>query len=156
MPEMIRKVRTLLRTAGTVIGTEAVRVVHEHFEREALIGEQEWAPRRAGSPRNSRKILSDTNNLRDSVRHDVRDMRVIVGIDLAKVPYARIHNEGGTIEQTKKSRAYFWAKYMETGDEFFKRLALAKGPFVIPARPYLQITAYMEQRIMEALAEILD
>lgn len=59
------------------------------------------------------------------------------------VPYANIHERGGTITVTvtSKMRRFFWAKYSETGDEKWKHMALTqKTQFTIKIRPrpYLQ------------------
>jgi phage gpG-like protein len=69
------------------------------------------------------------------------------------VPYARIHEHGGTIPVTEAMRGFFWAKYYEAGADRpallsgagaaaqWKALALGaehKSRFRIPARPYLE------------------
>ena len=58
------------------------------------------------------------------------------------VPYARIHEEGGTITQprSQKQRRFFWAMYYKTKDEKFKYAALSAKPLTIniPARPYFK------------------
>jgi phage gpG-like protein len=52
------------------------------------------------------------------------------------LPYARIRQTGGFIRVTKESRKFFWAKYFETKDEYFKNLALTrKSFFFTPGRP---------------------
>lgn len=140
-----------LDDASHIIGTEAVNEVHEHFDEEGVNG-TDWQQRIPLTPRGDRKLLSDTGTLEDSVRYEVEGRnRVVVGVDSDLVPYAEIHQEGGEIPVTKKSRAYFWAQYLKTGNDFFKRLALAKGPFKIPARPYMVATTRMIRRIESAL-----
>lgn len=145
-----------LEDAAEIVGTEAVNEVHTHFEEQGVDG-QPWKPRVPGTPRNSRKLLSDTNTLEDSIRYEVQmgGKQVAVGLDENLVPYAEIQQEGGTIEVTDKMKRFFWAKYLETGDVFYKRLALAKGPFKVPARPYLVITERMVRRIEAALIAYL-
>jgi hypothetical protein len=61
------------------------------------------------------------------------------------VPYARIHEKGGTITipTTDRMRRYFWARFYETENERWKGLAFAaaqQSAFTvrIPARPYAQ------------------
>lgn len=59
---------------------------------------------------------------------------VIVG-----VIYGAIHEFGGTIPVTDKSRAFFWVMFKKTGDEKWKFMAISKKSFfVMPARPYLR------------------
>lgn len=55
------------------------------------------------------------------------------------VPYARIHEEGGTIPaysilMTPKMRRFFWAMWYETKDSKWKGAALKRGGITIPAR----------------------
>lgn len=66
---------------------------------------------------------------------------VTYGFDLSVVPYARIHEEGGTYTQTvtPKQRAFFWAQYKRTGQDKFVAMALSKTLTVtMPARPFLK------------------
>jgi len=51
--------------------------------------------------------------------------------------YAGIHQHGGEIQKTKKMTSFFWWKFKDTGKDFWKYMALAKGPFEIPKREYL-------------------
>lgn len=156
LDKMLVEINGWLDDAATIIGVEAVEEVRDHFADQGVNGQQ-WKPRIPGTPRNNRKILSDTNNLEDSVTYEVQagNRRVVVGVDEDKVPYARIHQEGGEIPMTPKRRAFFWAKYAETGNAFWKRLALAKGPFIVPARPYMVATDRMLARIEAALIDHL-
>jgi len=55
------------------------------------------------------------------------------------LPYARIHEEGGSITITSQMRSFFWAMFFDTGDLKWKYMALTKKTsFKIDARPYLQ------------------
>lgn len=89
------------------------------------------------------------------------------------VPYASIHEEGGTIPAhtvpvTEQMRSYFWAKAYETGmNEFnrWKRLALgaeAKSEFQIPSvnippRPYAQPALEdILPSVVERAGELID
>lgn len=58
------------------------------------------------------------------------------------VPYAAIQHYGGTIRLrvTSRMRRFFWAKFIETGDEKWKGMALSKKTHFeikIKARPYV-------------------
>lgn len=58
------------------------------------------------------------------------------------VPYAAIQHYGGTIRMrvTSRMRRFFWAKFMETGDEKWRAMALSKKTHFeikIKARPYI-------------------
>ena len=63
-----------------------------------------------------------------------------------RVPYARIHEQGGTIPalsilMTPKMRKFLWAMYFNTGEDKFKYAAFKKGVSMpartIAARPYM-------------------
>jgi len=55
----------------------------------------------------------------------------------SNVQYAAVHEYGGTFVITEKQRAFFWAKFAETGDDMWKALALSYS-YTIPTRPYLR------------------
>ena len=91
---------------------------------------------------------------------------MIIGEVGTKVPYAPIHEYGGTIPArvqpiTPRMRRFFWAKFYETRDEKWKRVALKARPPVInvPAirirpRPFLGPTVRDEKLIREDLASL--
>lgn len=161
----LRKAAAVLHptNVGRIIGVEAVRQAHEALDTEgASIGES-WRSRLEGTERNSRRLLLDKGILYRSIRYEQRGGDIVVGVDGGKVPYAQLHNEGGTVPVTPKMRSYFWAKYYEysgradkqadgTKDsqikkykttnataELYKRLALTKKTALdIPKRTFLQ------------------
>jgi len=51
------------------------------------------------------------------------------------LPFAMVHEMGTTIHRTPQMRKFFWAKWYETKDDFWKGMALSKKDIVIPARP---------------------
>jgi len=55
-----------------------------------------WAKRKGKDRRKGRAILIDKGRLRNSIRADIKGHSIIFGTD---VPYAKIHNEGGTINR---------------------------------------------------------
>ena len=73
--------------------------------------------------------------------------RIAVGTSSLTKNYAETHNKGADIKVTEKMRKYFWAKYSETGDEFYKNMALHKSDTItIPKREYIG-----KSRILEAM-----
>jgi hypothetical protein len=59
----------------------------------------------------------------------------------SNLPYARIQEYGGFIRSKGKMHKYFWAKFAETKQSYFKNLALhveKKGGVTIPKRPYFE------------------
>lgn len=99
-------------------------------------GGQAWT-----SPESSRSITAQSQTI---IQGDVE----------IRVPYARIHELGGTIPalsilMTPKMRRFLWAMYYKTGEEKFKYAAFKKGvslpertigprPFMAPAMEEVQ------------------
>ena len=57
----------------------------------------------------------------------------------SSLPYARIHEYGGFIRSKGNMHKYFWARFAETKNTYFRNLALhveKKGGVTIPKRPY--------------------
>ena len=57
----------------------------------------------------------------------------------SNLPYAAIQEYGGFIKSKGKMHKYFWARFAETKNTYFKNLALhvqKKGGVQIPKRPY--------------------
>jgi phage gpG-like protein len=55
------------------------------------------------------------------------------------LPYARVQEFGGFIASKGRMHKYFWAKFAETKQPYFRNIALSvqkKGGVNIPARPY--------------------
>lgn len=80
----------------------------KNFEREAFFNER-WARRKYHDDR-SRGLLVRTGTLRRSLRAEVTDRRSVRFF--TDVPYAAIHNEGGTITVTRRMKGWFWIQYM--------------------------------------------
>jgi len=88
------------------------------------------------------KLLSQSLALRSSIRIDQADMNRVQISAGRNLPYAAIHNEGGTITVTvtDKMRRYFWAMYYRTGQDRYRGMALTKkNKFTIriPKRQYI-------------------
>ena len=67
---------------------------------------------------------------------DARSVEISTG---SGIPYARIHQFGGRVPISDKSRGFFWFMFKQTGAEKWKYMALSKqASFKIPARPYME------------------
>lgn len=110
-----------LDNAPRIIGSEALKVIDKNFDNESYdtgTGKEKWKPRAdstnrsydlrgnyKGSVYNSKsKILQQTLNLRDGITRKIQQKSVFIGVNLLKVPYAKIHNEGGTIQINQHTR----------------------------------------------------
>lgn len=97
------------RHAPGIIAETATEYYKERFRKKDWEGAA-WTAAKHQNPRGSLMVRS--GSLLSTVRPTlVTDREVRIGAGSAKVPYARIHNEGGTIKQTStaKQKRFFWA-----------------------------------------------
>lgn len=104
-----------------------------NFERKAFFSDK-WKPRAHDYNRGSLLIVSSA--MRRSAQGQVSGNGVRFSSSL---PYTALHNEGGKITVTAKMKRFFWAKYKETKDESWRRMALMKVGKVItmPERRFI-------------------
>lgn len=94
-------------------------------------------------------ILTQSGNLRDSLQILSRTpVRLVFG---THVPYAKIHNEGGTlsIPITEKSRKFFWFMFKSTGQVHWKWMALTKKDRMIVKMPKRQFIGHSDTLMKE-------
>jgi phage gpG-like protein len=105
------------------------------------------------------QLVYRSGALYDSVRLIKRNQyRVDIQVGNKDVPYAAVHEYGGTFTITDRQRRFFWAKWRETGDEMWKALALSIT-YTIPARPYVRTaidSGSLRQRAMRRTAKALE
>lgn len=95
-----------------MVGAEAVKVVKENFDLQGYDngrGIHKWPARESSTNKrydrrggvkgsvfsSSNKILYQTGDLKNSIDYQVNGKLVTIGVNLAIIPYAKIHNEGG-------------------------------------------------------------
>lgn len=101
-----RGINRFKRDVPRIAGTVATSWFKENFRKQGWVqGAVPWKPRDPSAARNEgRAILVDSGRLLRSIRAmDFKYMSVTVGSD---VPYAGIHNEGGTINKKVWVRAH--------------------------------------------------
>ena len=117
--KMREEMSTLERNLPVIIGNEVLAFIHGNFDRQAYNGKK-WEKRspatdaaydRRGSYKgsvynSSNPILHQTGNLEDEVHKEVQGRKVFIGINENRIPYGRIHNEGGQIGVGAR-RVYF-------------------------------------------------
>jgi phage gpG-like protein len=79
-----------------------------NFARKAFFS-RPWKQRRNADAKGS--LLMVSGHLRRSLRSAVKGQNIVFSSSL---PYASIHNEGGTLRVTAKMKKYFWYKYSQT------------------------------------------
>ncbi len=171
MPENIQKI---IKNTLRDIQVELTDEFDQNFERQAFFSEA-WQRRKSPIRDKGRAILTDTGQLRRSIKSMTTDNAIIFYTDL---PYAAIHNEGGVIVVTAKMKKFFWHKYYEatgsfgrkkdgtrkkdkrtiqlsTEAEFWKFLALKKAgtTIKIPRRRFLGSSPEVEQTVRDIIEE---
>lgn len=163
---LIKKLEELKRWAANDLPRLAARraesFTKENWRRQGYLdnGLKPWQ-KRAHNDREGAAILigKQSGALRDSIRASVSGAYIRVE---SSRPYAKIHNEGGTIVQTptNRQRKFFWAKYYEAKTakntaamERYKRMALCRTlNITIPQRQFMPLEG---GAIPFELAEIL-
>ncbi len=109
------------------IGEALVSGVKTRFKNEEDPEGRKWEPS-ARALAEGGKTLTDTARLRDSIDYAATPTKVMVGSNL---PYARIHQYGGTIRPRKAKRLIFNGPGGEK---------IVAKQVTIPARPYLGVS----------------
>ena len=168
------------RKLPVIVGRMAKDHYQDNFRKGGFVnnGLQKWPVtkrQRSGSSSASATygpLLSGRNHLFGSIKYEPGDYRVKVANE---VPYAAIHNEGGTVNPTvtPKMRRFAWAMYHKaTGREkskrktkkagtkenaaagFWKALALTKKQKLsikIPQRRFLGESAELTKKINDKI-----
>ncbi len=147
------------RKAGAI----AVRFFKERFRTKDWVDQrtEPWPKRSFKGAGGSLMVGKQSGALRRSIRV-VRSSQteVVIGTDMK---YAQIHNEGGKVPITAKSRKFFWAKHLEAKEQNNVRMArywlglatTKKQFFKIPKRQFLGPSQVLANRIeRHALAEV--
>lgn len=147
------------QVARDIILVEAERMWAENFRREGFTDTsfQPWPQRQnqKGAAAGRGLLTGDTLRLKDAALRG----RVVANAVEFMFPedYMRLHNEGGEITITVQMRKFFWAKYYQTGEEYFKHLAITKNTKItIPKRQFIGQSAELERRITAKVTQYLD
>lgn len=175
--KMAENFQNIIRNILQDIRIELSDEFDQNFERQAFFSEK-WQRRKSPIRNEGRAILTDTGQLRRSIKSRTTENSITFYTDL---PYASIHNEGGEIIVTEKMKKFFWHKYYEaTGSygrkkdgsrrndkrtiqlsdeaEFWKFLALKKvGTTIrIPRRRFLGTSPEVENSVRSIIEENLN
>lgn len=114
MNENIHKIiKNILRD----IAVEMKDEFDQNFERQAFFSEK-WQRRKSPIRNEGRAILTDTGQLRRSIKSRTTENSIIFYTDL---PYAEIHNDGGEIVVTDRMKRFFRAKAYEAAGTFGRK-----------------------------------
>lgn len=100
------------------------------------------------------KLLQKSETLKKSIRASQVTLKMIEIVAGEGLPYAAIHNEGGTISTpvTEKMRKFFWYMFLKTDNSKWKHMAMTKKERLtikIPARKYIGNSNVLNTKIDE-------
>ena len=115
---------------------------------------QKW--KKSTYPGSRTTMVKSGNTRRDIKKLKVTQNQIVVGIGKHN-HYAEIHNEGGKTPITPKMRRFFWAKFKETGKEYWKFLAITKKTHLdIPQRKFIGDSKALEVTAERMIIKELD
>jgi phage gpG-like protein len=125
-------------------------------------GVKAWKKRSFEMPGKSRSVLTQRGKLRDSIEYRVSASSTIIS---SRQPYARIHNDGGTLPVTRKMRSFFWAMYYQAKGAskqpnaealIWRNMAMKKGNTItIPQRQFMGHSQNMNKKIDRLVKQTL-
>lgn len=131
--------------------------IQDNFRRQSFIDKtkQKWKARDPKSARDKgRKILVDTSRLKDSIRTNVKGMRIEI---FTTVPYAKLHNEGGTIKKPVRVRAHKRRQRIGRKTRVIDvRSHERQMNLKMPKRQFMGKSAYMDKRLELQIERYLD
>ena len=163
MTELERKYEKFRSEIPAKLAVTLVNFFKRNFDRGGFVDKpfKRWPDLQNPRDKGRSKLVKSGRLRRAIKKMQVSRNRVVVGVG-SEIKYARIQNNGGNIPITPKMRRYFWAMYKQTGQEYYKSLALTKkSHLTIPGRKFigdseaLMITAdRMIQKELKAALEI--
>lgn len=138
-----------------IIAEKATEYYKRCFTVKADVNNKAWPI--AKNPPSRGSLMVRSGNLMASIRPSVvNSNRVVISAGSARVPYAKIHNEGGEvgIPVTKDMRKFAWAMNYKTGDERWKGLALTRKSVIrvnVPKRQFMGHSKILNQIIVNTI-----
>lgn len=158
-PDFRKMAEEALRDMPKDVGEKARAFFLQSFIKEGFTDNSfiAWPKRKDKAPH---KLLSQSLALRNSITVDKATLDQIVVSAGKGLPYAAIHNSGGTIsvKVTDRMRKYFWYMHKKTGQAKYKWMALTKKErfsIHIPKRQYIGESYTLNQKIDHLFIEAI-
>lgn len=137
--------------APVIISETAVEHFKERFIQKNWNGVP-WAPYKNQRRQPTKgSLMMRTNNLFSSIRPSVvSPERVVISGGSPKVPYARIHNEGGRVRGIQNVRPYTNSNFMGRGRAQIKAHT-RRLDFMMPKRQFMGYSPILNEQIMQRL-----
>lgn len=116
--------------------------INDNFKKQSFDG-RPWKGKQLND---GRSLLVKSGKLRRSIRlAEASWRRIVISTDM---PQAKIHNDGGEISVTAKMKKFFWAKYQNTQNPYWKKLALTKKQKLkIPQRRFMGVDSNTKKKL---------
>jgi len=160
----IQRLLNLVEQLPPIIGNEAVNFYKDNFRLQGWQGQtfQPW-PKRKRETRLTlgKPILIQSGALERSIQvKQVSPQRVVVGTS-STIPYARIHNEGGTIIQAPRSETFVRPRYQrgrkkgkfQPGKLPGRGFTYGQRVIHIPKRQFMGDSPVLRRRIQQAITQ---
>ncbi|MCZ2393404.1 MAG: phage virion morphogenesis protein [Chitinophagales bacterium] len=151
LPDFNEMIKAFWEELSTNVAKEAQSFFKSSFDKEGFTdyGFIAWPKRRDNE---THKLLYKSHALKDSVIIKTIDKKMVEIMAGEGIPYAAIHNYGGTItvKMTDKMRKYFWYMHKQTGEDKWKWMALTKKEqfsIHIPPRPFIGESHILNENI---------
>ena len=155
IPDFEGFARKLLSDSVTFIEVTGLNFFKDSFYNQGFtdITLEPWAKRKDIDP--GRGILTQTANLRESIRV-MQSSPLLIEFGTS-VPYAAVHNNGGTvtIRITPKAIRFFWHMFKATGQTKWKYMALTKKTSFRYNMPKRQFIGHSET-LMNTIVAFVD
>lgn len=125
-------------------------IMHEAIIAEMELGE--FTPRSDGSPS---YLGGRGGSIARSLGHESTDSTAVAGV-FNVLPYSYIHQFGGPITVTERSRGFFWFMHKQTNDSMWKAMALkyqVGDTIQMPKREYIHFTEPLVGKILDKLRD---
>jgi phage gpG-like protein len=168
LKHILKHFKAILNKAPKVVGRMAVDHFKQNFEVQGFVnnGLQKWPERKKRKKDKGRAILVKSGNLRDSIDIVSADTQhIVIGTNM---PYAKLHNEGGTIHRSSMSRLYIQNRFKagKNKGKFKKGTTRGKGGTIkaydikIPKRQFIgnskELNDKIEQWFTKRISETLN
>ena len=110
--------RDFYKNIAADVSRELIEAWDDNFRNKAFF-EKPWPETRIPNRRGS--LMIRTGLLKNSIKS--RLAAESVGFS-SSMPYAKLHNEGGTIKVTSKMKRFFWAMYYKTAGKKSKTISV--------------------------------
>ena len=152
------KLQAGIEHVPAIVANTAIENFQNNFFKQSFDGIP-WLKAK-DSKADRQRLLRDTGKLFNSINASlISSNRVIISAGGSQIPYARIHNEGGTI--TRDARTETFVRNRDAKKRFTKGTTKGRGftfssyTYTMPKRQFMGITETLKNQIRERILKKL-